>query len=420
MTKTLKNIFSVAILMVMALVLVACNGDDGDDGDVVTLTVWGDLDNQVTLEAAFTRINEAFEDQHPNIRIDYQWSGTLESINVAVQSNTLPDLFWTQGNKSTRLAEMANNGFLLALDSSDFDLSEFPQDAIDYAMVDGVMYSSLPSFFSYAMIYYNRDMFTEFNLSVPSTFAEFEALSSALSAQGVTPISIGGAGDFDRYWMMQIMAASLANDTLTQVEEGEAVDAIDWSNLEMVFDFYRDFAMAGYFGQNVEAIDGTGAMLTFTNGNAGMITDGTWNDAAFNDLGFEVGRFVLPGLDGIRLAQSGPSNMNTYSISSATNHPEEAILYLQFLMSDEAQLIFAEEVGQVPMLDSITVDHPAIDEMTSFDDIGKNIFHAFSAVATDDSRPQDLLLTDVLPRLLTGQITGSEAVDILRTEMERR
>ena len=35
--------------------------------DTVTLTIWGDVDNQVTLEDPFEEINAAFEEAHPTL-----------------------------------------------------------------------------------------------------------------------------------------------------------------------------------------------------------------------------------------------------------------------------------------------------------------------------------------------------------------
>src|SRR5690625_4170300 len=128
-------------------------GNGGSEGEPVTLTVWGDGDNQSELETAFTRINEAFEEKYPNIKLNYEYSGTLESINVALQSDSLPDLFWVQGNKSTQMAEMARNGYLLSLEDYDLDYSRFPEESLEYATVDGEVYSSLPSFIAYVTIY---------------------------------------------------------------------------------------------------------------------------------------------------------------------------------------------------------------------------------------------------------------------------
>ena len=55
-------------LVVLLGMLTGC----GAKNSTVTLTIWGDADNQAILEQSFTEINEAFEKEHPNIKVDYQ------------------------------------------------------------------------------------------------------------------------------------------------------------------------------------------------------------------------------------------------------------------------------------------------------------------------------------------------------------
>lgn len=196
-------------LIVLTSLIIGCSSNSSSgDGDSVTLTVWGDADNQAILESSFDKINDAFTEKYPEIDLEYEYSGSLESIDVALQSDSLPDLFWVQGNKSTKMAEMARNDYLLPLDDYDLDYSRFSDEAIEYAQVDGTFYSSLPSFIAYVTMYYNEDIFDEYGLEVPTTWDEFEEISETIAENDLTPISVGGNGDFSRYWVMQAMAAS--------------------------------------------------------------------------------------------------------------------------------------------------------------------------------------------------------------------
>ncbi|QKE76026.1 sugar ABC transporter substrate-binding protein (plasmid) [Arthrobacter citreus] len=400
--------------------LVGCSSDktSSDNSHKVKLTVWGDADNQATLESSFEKINEAFMDKYPDIELDYQYSGTLESINVALQSDTLPDLFWVQGNKSSKMAEMARNGYLLPLDDYKLDLSRFSEDAIKYGTVDGKLYSSLPSFIAYVTMYYNKDIFAKYNLKVPTTWDEFAKISKVLEDKKVTPIAVGGNGDFDRYWIMQAMAASLGNDTLTAIVNGEK--NVDFAGLEKAFEAYQLFSAKGYYGKDVSAIDGNGAKLAFTNGKAAMIPDGTWNVLTYQDTPLKIGSFALPGLDGKKYAQTGPYNGNTYAISSKTKHPKEAVKYLEFLNSKEAQQIMADETGLVPTNDDITPKNKSVKEMANFDIVGLNIYNALAQVADETSKPQDLLLTNIAPKLLTGKMDAKEAIELLKAELAKK
>ena len=387
------------------------------DSEEVTLTVWGDTDNQSILEGSFSEINAAFMEKYPNIKLDYQYSGSLDSINVAVQSDSLPDLFWVQGNKSTRMSEMAQNGYILPLGDYNLDSSRFPEESIEYATVDGDTYCSYPAFFDYVCIYYNRDIFDKYSLSEPNNWDEFMDLMQKLQDEGEIPMATGGRGDFDRYWIMQAMAPALFNDTMKSIADGDK-DA-DYTPMAKTFDLYREMVEKGYFGKDFTANDGAGAQLTFTSGNAAMTVDGTWNNGIYKDTGMNIGRFALPGPDGKRYAQSGPSNYETYAISSKTQHPDEAVKYLEFLNSIEAQQILEDKLAAIPLVKDLQVADESAKEMANYDVVGYNVYHVLSGVATESARPQDVFLGECLPKLMMGEIDGEQAVEMIKTEIDK-
>lgn len=409
MKKVLGLILS---LTMIAAMLAGC----GSKKETVTLTVWGDADNQAILEQAFTEINEAFEKAHPDIKIDYQYSGTFDTINVAVQSDSLPDLFWVQGNKSTKMAELARNGYILKLDSYNMDSSRYSQAAIDYATVDGSVYCSYPAFLDYATIYYNKEIFNSLNIEKPATFDEVVSAIETLQENGYTPIALGGKGDFDRYWLVQVMAPALCSDTMEEISKHEEVD---FTSMEQMFDTYREWSQKGYMGKDFASTDSVGAQLAFTNGEAGMIVDGTWNNQMYRDLGFEVGSFAFPGKDGTRYAQSGESNYTTYAIASKCEHPEEAVEYLKFLNSQEAEQIVENYVGSIPSVKDLEIRDDSVKEHSEFDVVGQNIYHVLSGVADENGKPQDVFLGEVLPKLMMSEIDGKEAVEMIKTEMDK-
>lgn len=409
----MKKVLSFSISLVVLLgMLTGC----GAKNSTVTLTIWGDADNQAILEQSFTEINEAFEKEHPGIKVDYQYSGTFDTINVAVQSDSLPDLFWVQGNKSTKMAELAKNGYILNLDSYNLDSSRYSQAAIDYATVDGSVYCSYPAFLDYATIYYNKDLFGSLQLEKPSTYEELLSAIETLAENGYTPVALGGKGDFDRYWLIQIMAPALCQETMNQISKHEA---IDFTAMEKMFDTYREWSEKGYMGKDFASVDAVGAQLAFTNGEAGMIVDGTWNNQMYRELNFEVGSFAFPGEDGTRYAQSGESNYTTYAIASKTEHPQEAVEYLKFLNSKQAEQIVENYVGSIPSVKDLSIRDESVEEHSQFDIVGSNIYHVLSSVADETGKPQDVFLGEVLPKLMMSEITGKDAVEMIKAEMDK-
>jgi len=418
----MKKIISLVLAGTLALsMLTGCGSKKESAGDnkkeeQVTLTVWGDTDNQALLETTFTKVNEAFEDKYPNIKLDYQYSGTFDTINIAAQSKSLPDLFWVQGNKSTKMADLAKNDYLLPLDDYHFDSSRFPSESVEYATVDGSIYCSFPSFFDYAVMYYNKDIFNKYGLDKPGNWDEFVNILDVLAKNGETPISFGGKGDFDRYWLVQAIAPALSNDTLVALKENKEPD---FAPMEKMFDIYRGFAEKGYLGKDFASIDGVGAQMAFTNGNAAMLVDGTWNNQLYTEVGFEAGRFAIPSADGKVYAQSGPSNYNTYAIAKTTKHPDEAAKYIEFLNSSESQQIFEDELGTIPLVQDLTLKDETVKDLSAYDVVGENIYHVLSGIADESGKPQDIFLGDVLPKLMMSEIDGSKGVQMIKDEMAK-
>ncbi|QGQ99782.1 extracellular solute-binding protein [Paenibacillus psychroresistens] len=384
----------------------------------VTLKVWGDTANQATLEGPFKLINEAFTKKYPNIKVDYQWSETEDSLNVALTSNSLPDAFYVQGNKSTKMAEMVKNKQIIALDEYAPDASRFPQEAVDYAKVDGKIYSSFPTFFDYVMVYYNKDIFEKNNLQAPKTWDDFVKINDTLLANGVTPIAFGGNGDFDRYWPVQVFAPALMNDVMIGIADKKT--DIDFAPMTELFNTYAAFAKKGYFGKDYVAMDGKASQLAFTNGKAAMIMDGTWSNSIYEGTSLKIGRFAIPDKTGVKYAQSGMNNSTTYAVAATSKHPKEAAAYANFLSSVEATQFVEDANGNVPIVKDIKPKGDIVAEFSAFDKIGKNIYHALSSAATDKAKPQDLLLTEILPKLMTGKITGEEATKLIQDELNKK
>lgn len=390
--------------------------DAGNSDEQVTLTVWGDTDNQAVLETPFQEINAAFEKAHPDIKIDYQWSGTFDNINIAIQSDSLPDLFWVQGNKSTKMAELAANGYILNLDEYQLDASRYPQSSIDYATVDGSVYCNYPGFFDYVAVYYNQQIFEENGVKVPETFSEFEAAVKTFADKGITPISGAGNGEFDRYWILQAMAPVMCQDTMQAIRDGGEVD---YAPMEKLFDKFREYSEKGYLGKDFQATDMNSAELAFTNGKAAMCIDGTWANSIYRDLSFEVGAFAIPDENGVRYGQSGESNFTTYAVSSKTKYPEQAVEYLKFLSSPEAEQIMENYVGGVPVADGIEPKDEMVKQFADVDEVGFNIYHVLTAVSDEQGKPQDALIGELAPKLMTSDMDGAQAVERIKEEIAK-
>ncbi len=429
-----RTVLLLATTLITALALQACGGGNsgnnpGSNGgknntgsseapsskpnnEKVTIKVWGDLGNQSVLEEPFKEMNALFASQHPDIKLEFDFAQNDQSLNVALQANELPDLFMVQGDKTSKMKEMQQNGFITDLSSFNIDLSRFSDAEKSYCMIDGKMYCSLPAFFDTNVVYYNKDLFEQHSLSVPGNWDEFLAVMETLKQAGVTPVALAGKSEWDRAWPVFAFAPALANSGLQKAMNGEA-KLTDEPQLAVVFQTIRDFAEKGYFDKDFLATDGPGAQFAFTNGKAAMIIDGTWSNSTYSSSGINLGRFSVPNTDGKRVVQSSFSNFMTYAIASTSKNKEAAAEYLKFLNSQEAQQIMENHTGLVPTLKDITPKDEGVKELAQFDEAGLNIYSVLTALSTPESNTADVMMKEAIPKLLSLAITGEEAVQII-------
>ncbi|WP_158602144.1 ABC transporter substrate-binding protein [Cohnella endophytica] len=431
--RTRKLYVLLAITAMLALTLQACGGKNDNNagssspaastnsantdagassgGGNVTLKVWGDLGNQAVLEEPFKKINAAFAAKYPNIKIEYDFAQNDQSLNVALQANELPDLFWVQGDKTSKMSEMVKNGFLLDLTSRNLDLSRYDDSQKTYCTIDGKIYCSLPSFFDTNVVYYNKDIYEKNGLTVPKNWDEFVQGLAKLKDAGVTPIALAGKSEWDRAWPVFALAPAFSNDALKAAQAGTG--KLTDPSIAGMFQSFRDLAEKGYFGKDFLAQDMAGAQFAFTNGKAAAIIDGTWDNSTYVASGMNLGRFPIPNKDGKRIVQSSYSNFMTYAIASKSQHPEEALKYLELLSGQEAQQIMEDFTGLVPTIKDITPKDEGVKELGVFDEAGLNIYSVLTALSTTDSNAADTMMKDVIPKLMTLAITGEEAAAIL-------
>ncbi|MFC5701621.1 ABC transporter substrate-binding protein [Cohnella faecalis] len=432
MLKKRTSFTLLAVTVMIALLLQACGGNNGTSdststpaatgssspkssapsgGEKVTLKVWGDLGNQAVLEEPFKKINAAFEAKYPNIKIKYDFAQNDQSLNVALQANELPDLFWVQGDKTSKMGEMVKNGFLLDLSSHNLDVSRNSDPEKSYCTVDGKLYCSLPSFFDTNVVYYNKDIFSKNGIDVPKNWDEFVQGLDKLKAAGVTPIALAGKSEWDRAWPIFAFAPAFANDALKAAQAGTG--KLTSPAVAQTLQAFRDFADKGYFGKDFLAQDMAGAQFSFTNGKAAAIIDGTWNNATYTSSGINLGRFPVPNNDGKRVVQSSYSNFMTYAVSSRTKYPEEAVTYLNYLSGHEAQQIMEDATGLVPTIKDIQPKDEGVKELAVFDEAGLNIYSVLTALSTAQSNAADTFMKEVIPKLMTSEITGEQGAAIL-------
>lgn len=235
-----------------------------------------------------------FEASHPNIKVEFSPTNTND-YNAAIQSQveggTGPDLITCRPFDVNRswIAKgyFENLAGLPALESFD------PGALTAWLGEDDNPYC-VPVAAVLAGFYYNKDIFTELGLEVPTTEAEFLAVLDAVKASGkYESLALGSAESWQlgynglynigpNYWKGEEGRQGLIDGTkkVTDPEFVAAIAAVnDWKP---------------YLPQGYESIEYADMTQLFTLGRAAILPDGSWNINQVTSTGINTGVFGPP------------------------------------------------------------------------------------------------------------------------------
>jgi raffinose/stachyose/melibiose transport system substrate-binding protein len=138
-------------------------------------------------------INNKFMKAHPGVEIvteSYQDQTYQQKMKIYAASNKLPDVFkyWSF---SSLMGPLAENGYLMPLNAKNYTKMGFIPGSLDANRVNGKLYG-LPVTTDFWVIYYNKALFTKYNVKVPQTFDELKESAKTFRTNGVIPMVTDG------------------------------------------------------------------------------------------------------------------------------------------------------------------------------------------------------------------------------------
>jgi multiple sugar transport system substrate-binding protein len=330
------------------LVAAACTADDGDGGgatggaaasdgggdggmeideDAVSGTVrFSGWQSSPAEEELLSETIAAFEEQYPNITVDYESIPTnyIQVMTGQFSAGEPPDLFYVQAEFSDAWME---DGLLEPLDpyiqGNDFDTGPFYDQLLSVFQLDGVTYG-LPKDAGPLALFYNTDMLDAAGVEPPTSWDELRSAAEALTTGEVAGLCVGPELPRVGAFIYQAGGGIYNEDgTELTITSPESVEGID---------FYLELHEAGVLQTPAELGAGW-CGEAFGNQAAAMTMEGTWlfppleND--FPDTPFDV--VELP--EGAQ--QGNLSFTNAYGIGVDSQNKEAAWVLLQYLAGPE-------------------------------------------------------------------------------------
>jgi raffinose/stachyose/melibiose transport system substrate-binding protein len=352
---------TVAVLLVVMMMFTpmlfaggAAEAEQQVSAPVTTLEFWTWRPEDVDFYASQIAI---FEARNPDIKVVQTAQKNTEYNTILAASlsgGAGPDIF--QGRAYGGLATFADSGYLEPLEPLMPELKSYSATSLLGATspTDGKIYGS-PAVSQTVFMYYNKAVYQELGLSIPTTWSQLLANFDAMEAAGYLALG-NGAKDG---WTLETMLGGMGpafyggTDFFNAVVAGET-NFLDPKFIKMV---EKMKSLTAYMPEMYMGIGYEDMRANFFNEIAGHLIAGSYEAAYFaaQNPDLDFGIFAVPGESAAEPAYvSVYADMN-FAMNAASKHKEEALTFLRFLSSKEfgkAMVTDLRMVTSVPGVDA--------------------------------------------------------------------
>ncbi|MFW2504177.1 ABC transporter substrate-binding protein [Clostridium diolis] len=415
MKRKFKLLTLVVTAAMMSSVFVGCGSKDDATSndkskDTVNLTLWEHDSNYAKADKEIVKL---FEEKHPNIKIEIVDKGSQYDtlLSTAIQAGDAPDIFWSNGNKDTRLSSIVKIGG--AMDLTDkIDISQYDPMAQSVLFLNDEngnkkLYCTPGGTIDTRAVFYHKDIFDKYGIKVPNNLAEFEAACETLKKNGVTPITQVAKDSWGILFSLEPIMSAVAPDWIDDAAAGKA--KIDDPRVLKAFNKMQEWMDKGYFSANGLGSDQNAGLLNFSKQNSAMIICGSWvvPDILKNNPDVKLGAFQMP------MESGGKASVISYSVGWAgyakTKHPDEVLEYLKFATTLEAQQAFVNSINGIPSLKGVEAKEEITKEMAIADKKVDSFYSIIGYRPKDDASPRKLWEDDST-KWIGGKVTAEDLI----------
>ena len=418
------------ILLVMSLVAgcaaapAAAAGDAAASDEAVTITYL--VDDSSTSVASATALVEAYMALHPNVTINIetrpQGGDGDNFVKTRLATGEMADVF--AYNSGSLLQALQPSATLVDITAEPY-IANIAESFLPTVSQDGKIYGVPASTAMGGGILYNKKVYEELGLSVPKTWAEFQANNEAIAAAGIAPV-IATYGDtwtsqlfvLADFYNLQLELPTFADDyTANKAKYATTPAALrGFQYMQEGFEkgwWSQDFATTKYEQGLKLLADGEGAhfpMLSFALSTLA---------ANFPDKAEDIGFFGVPGNDPETAGATIWMPGGVY-IPQTTQHLEAAKGFQAFVASvpgTEAMAAAELPTGPYVIKGASLPDEvlPAVKDIAAYIDSGLN------APALEFLSPvKGPALEQLTVAVGTGQMTAEEAAAAYDVDVEKQ
>ena len=422
----MKNKKFMSILLVSAILGTTLGTTAVSAADETSVSLW--TWSPITRTAE--KMIDAFEKANPDITIDYTNYNYnpeyLQALSAASASDNLADIVGLQPGSLTQ----TYSDYLI--DLSDYAKAEWGDDWT--SVYDNVTQSQLqlgnkdgddghyilPIETQDIYVEYNKTLFEQLGLKVPTTYDELVEVSKTLRDNGYAPLFFGGADGWQHVNLLLMCTSQISDTLFDECQNGEKAWTCDemkqaMTNYKKLFD---DGVMQDGSLSSTSYSDGTTLFLA---GQAGMMLLGSWwaqeytsedvSDAVAN---WDYDYFYLPALEeGLSDSKAIGGVDFGYGITKNCENPDLAWKALVSFATGEGAQEIANDMNNHLSYPNIEPDTSAMVErdglqnvVDEFNRSGKDI-----AAGLVNQRIAEPTIETAIQEAMQGLIGGTYSVD---------
>ena len=311
-------------------------------------------------DTGFRAVNKAFMAKYPSVKINFSSVPnenynqahasrlTAGSIDVGLAGPKELPSYVPSSNEGDD-ARLADAGGYVDLTNEPF-MKKYNPTVLDQIKYKGKNYTVPTGLSYYSGMFYNKKIFADNGIKVPTTWTELMNACETLKAKGIVPLGIAGkdSAGLNMLGVVQSLypTAQDKEDLAKGLYEGK-VKLNQGKQLEVLEKVQKLYS---YAEPNFAGVPYATMTSDFVHGKFAMMSDGTWNTTTIQQAGgnsFDFGYFPLPASDNAADNKYlGGKVELTLAVPSNAKNKSAAIEYLDFF-SNNYQL-FDDQAGFAP------------------------------------------------------------------------
>src|SRR5215469_7073938 len=338
---------AVALVLVGSAALAGCSSSSSgsSSGKSLKIITWVNP----PAVAALKKIDAEFMKANPGVKVTL---GTAENVNGPYKTMLQQTVDASNADIVTNVQQLqplplkitSNNvtswqtwtmhGVFAPLDGQPF-LNDYSSGAKAAETYQGKTYGIVSGEYQEG-VFYNKQIFAKYHLSVPTTYTQFLSVLKTLKSKGVTPmwLGLGAVGPIYLQFLYYNLISSVWQPAVPggKLATGLESGSVKWTDPHFTQAMNEEKQLAAYLEPGYTGEAWQGMPGAFATGKAAMLLDGSWDLASVqqSNPNAQVGFFPLPGSNVAANNQSELQNDLTFSVLNASKNKALAMKWLAF------------------------------------------------------------------------------------------